>query len=139
MKQAEIEKLEATSTIELVDQNFILYEPQSGRILSLFTGDEAGARMTAGFMGLRCMPGRASLSLDYVADGEVVRRLKMNPFIDGGSISDLPAACSVQVNDVMYECSDGIVELEFEQPGKYRVTVRAFPFLDLELEYENPA
>ncbi|MDH2051126.1 hypothetical protein [Achromobacter marplatensis] len=139
MKQAEIEEMDATRAIELVDQNFILYEPQSGRILSLFAGDEAAARMTADFMRLRCMPGRASLSLDYVDDGEVIRRLEMNPFIDGRSISNLPATCSVQVNDVMYECSDGIVELEFEQPGKYRVIVRAFPFLDLELEYENPA
>lgn len=139
MKRTEIEALDAISVIEFVDQNFILYEAQSGRILSLFTGDEAGARMTADFMGLRCMPGRASLSLDYVDDGEVVRRREMNPFIEGRSISDLPAPCSVQVNDEMYECSDGIVELEFEQPGKYRVTVRAFPFLDLELEYENPA
>ena len=73
----------------------------------------------------------------YVLDGEVVARPANPARLDGLVLRDLPAPCEIGINGQPYKCNEDTAELEFDQPGTYRITVRAWPHLDKEFEIEN--
>ena len=75
----------------------------------------------------------------YVRDGQVVPRWKIRPFCKAGVLNDLPVPCEILINNRRYEATTETVELEFDQPGSYRVSVQAWPYLDKEFTIENPA
>jgi len=50
--------------------------------------------------------------------------------VDCGVLQYLPTPCTVSMNGEVYEVTDGLLELSFDTPGEYQVTVSAFPYLD---------
>jgi hypothetical protein len=77
--------------------------------------------------------------IHYVRDGQIVPRLESPVMLQGLVLSRLPAPCVILINDRLYETTSETVELEFDQPGSYRVSVQAWPYLDKEFTIENPA
>lgn len=56
----------------------------------------------------------------------------------GAWLSGLPVPSLIAINRKEYPCDEANIELEFDQPGKYRIVVRAWPYLDMEFDLENP-
>ena len=81
--------------------------------------------------------GVASPATHYVKEGMVLDRPIQETFLDGNTLRNLPIPCQIQINDDIYECDDDNAELGFDFPMTYRVTVRAWPYLDAEFTYEN--
>ena len=74
----------------------------------------------------------------YVRDGELLPRPQSTAVLTGNRLSGLDVPCLVGINDEEYPCNETSVELEFDQPGRYRVVVRAWPQMEKEFEIENP-
>lgn len=75
----------------------------------------------------------------YTVSGQVVPR-PVNPATrDGHTLMNLPAPCTIHINEAAYLCGDSIAVMTFSQPGTYRVRVEAWPYLDKEFTIENPA
>jgi len=76
----------------------------------------------------------------YAVDGEPQPRPTCPATLDGATLHNVPANSTITINDQDYDCEDGgTVDLEFNQPGTYRIRVTCWPYLDGEFEYENPA
>lgn len=77
----------------------------------------------------------------YWLHGGTPRKRPMCPVVvDGHVLRGVRPGSVITINEQRYECElGGDVELEFDQPGVYRVTVRRWPYLDGEYEIENPA
>lgn len=69
----------------------------------------------------------------YVANGAIVSRLPNPATITGTSLSNLPAPCTIHVEDEAYGCDEATATLSLP-PGEYRVTVSAWPYLDAVFE-----
>ena len=50
--------------------------------------------------------------------------------LDTITLEDLPIPCTVTVANTVYEVDDGTLEISFDTPGEYQITVSAFPYLD---------
>ncbi len=74
----------------------------------------------------------------YVQEGRVESRPPGTSMLTGSVLSGLPVPCVVSVNRMEYPCNQSSIELEFDQPGRYRIVVRAWPQIDKEFEIENP-
>jgi len=60
--------------------------------------------------------------------------------LDGTVLHDVPSSSVININDATYDCEEGgTVKLEFDQPGAYLIRITAWPYLDGEFTYENPA
>jgi len=73
----------------------------------------------------------------YIKDGLVVNRPAQKTVLVGTVLTGLPSQCIIQINDAFYECNESTAELDFNLPGSYLITVRAWPYLDAEFTYEN--
>jgi len=71
--------------------------------------------------------------------GEVKQRVPMDVHVDGTRLSGVPAGATIRVEDSSHVADGSDVELSFEHPGRYRVTVALPPFLPFEadIDYEN--
>lgn len=74
----------------------------------------------------------------YVEEGRVKPRPESTAVLTGSMLSGMPVPSSISINRQEYLCNEGSAQLEFDQPGKYRVVVRAWPQMDKEFEIENP-
>lgn len=55
--------------------------------------------------------------------------------LDTLTLNNLPIPCIVSFNDnASYEVDDGILQWSTNRPDRYKIIVRAFPFLDYESE-----
>lgn len=54
--------------------------------------------------------------------------------IEAVTISNLPAPARVQVDQAVYEVTDGIFEFTIALPGTYKVRAESFPYLPKEWE-----
>jgi hypothetical protein len=75
----------------------------------------------------------------YVLNGEVVNRPENPTTISGFVLSNVPVPSTIKINSVSYEASESEIELSFNLPGTYAVTVSTWPYLDKEFQVENPA
>lgn len=76
----------------------------------------------------------------YVKDGELWPREENPVRLEGLSLVGLEAPCDLYINDDIYEIphgSDDRADLSFSLPGKYRVVIRKWPYLDKEFSIEN--
>ena len=80
-----------------------------------------------------------STAIRITRDGQVVPRLENPAILQGRVLNDLPVPCEILINNRRYEATTETVELEFDQPESYRVSVQAWPYLDKEFTIENPA
>lgn len=74
----------------------------------------------------------------YVEAGNIKPRPACTAVLTGNVLSGLPIPSLISINREEYLCNEERVHLEFNQPGKYRVIVRAWPQMDKEFEIENP-
>lgn len=81
--------------------------------------------------------GKYSSERSYVVDGVVRPREEMNCLVNGKLLKNLPIPCEVFINNSTYHVDSSEVELDFDQPGMYKIKVSAWPFLDAEFEIEN--
>lgn len=74
----------------------------------------------------------------YFFDGEPTKRPDLPIAVNGLTIENVPAGSTITIENEEYlveETTD--VELEFNLPGIYIVTVSCWPYLDKEFEIEN--
>jgi len=87
-------------------------------------------------MGL--VTGKANPETQYVSGVALAARPQNPAVLSGCRLTQLPAPCTIIVNDTVYACDDSEADMEFDQPGTYRVRVIAWPCLDAEFNVENP-
>ena len=120
-------------------KTFSLYDAD-GRIFSMCSlqqdliDDVANLNQAIGHV-----EGAVDGSTHYVRDGQVVPRLDNPAILQDRVLSSLPVPCEILINNRRYEATTEMAELEFDQPGSYRVSVQAWPYLDKEFTIENPA
>ncbi|MGE8150900.1 hypothetical protein ACQKP5_06565 [Pseudomonas vancouverensis] len=74
---------------------------------------------------------------DYVNNGEVVPRPRMSDIkLMGRVLYGVPAGASLSVEGQEYLADGSDIELAFDLPGAYRITVALWPYLDEEVVYE---
>ena len=73
----------------------------------------------------------------YVENGQSTPRPNNPATLDNLTIRNLPVPCKIQINSSVYECDEQEVDLDFPLPGKYKVKVMSFPYLDAEFEIET--
>ncbi len=88
-------------------------------------------------MGL--VTGKADGETQYVRGVALTARPQSPAALAGRRLTKLPSPCVIIVNDTIYTCDETEADLEFDQPGTYRVRVIAWPYLDAEFNVENPA
>ena len=75
---------------------------------------------------------------DYVDidSGTILSRPENPCNLNGSTLTDVPMPCTVQINGVDYEVDDedNTLELDFTNPGVYKVVIKVFPYLDKEIE-----
>jgi hypothetical protein len=121
-----------------VVQHFICYDQQTGRIMSQCSvaGDTLKFMQESGVPMIEAV---ADPAANYVKDGMVVPKLDNPTVAQGGALVGLPVPCQIQIGTKLYDCNEERAELEFDAPGTYRVRVIAWPYLDKEFVFENPA
>jgi len=72
----------------------------------------------------------------YVENGSVVERPHFPITIEGSTITGIPIPTTITIEGVSYEVTEGTLELEFDAPGSYTVSLRSFPYLDTEVTIE---
>ena len=81
----------------------------------------------------------AQAATKYVVAGAVVDRPANPAVLTGAVLSDLPIPCKIQINAASYDCAEATATLAFDHPGTYSIRVVAFPHVDAEFTYVNPA
>jgi len=112
-------------------QTYIHFLPATGQIIG-WVSDHA-APNEPGFME---SPTGAPIdgNLFYVRKGQIVPR-PANPATFGDRrLNALPVPSEIIINGKPYACTESHATLEFTYPGRYEVTVRAFPFIDAQFE-----
>lgn len=74
-----------------------------------------------------------------VVDGEVSLRPASPATLDGLTLTNLPAPCTIRINSEEYGCAESTATLSFDQPGTYLVTIEAWPYLDKEFSIDHQA
>lgn len=66
----------------------------------------------------------------YVLAGVATAKTAMSPAVTGMTISNLPTPCTARIENVLYQITDGVLELDADMPGPYEVTLNAVAFLE---------
>lgn len=70
----------------------------------------------------------------YIVNGVAVPRPKMGLVRNGSKINNLPVPCQIFINNAVYDWDDSGIDLDLTYPGVYKITVRAFPFIEESFE-----
>ena len=117
----------------------ITFYDADGRITGVMSGPPASVQATVDYLKEPFVEGEGNLETDYVNNGMLASRPACPAVFDGRTLSGLPVPSLIKINEQDYPCEASTVELEFDQPGKYRVVIKAWPYLDKEFTIENPA
>lgn len=115
------------------------YDPQTGKIDSVISGDEAAVQTTIETLEEPWVEGDWFEKGKYVLNGEVVDQPVNPTTLSWLTLNNVPVPATVWIDSSEYQTNESTVELEFSFPGKHKVKVVAFPYLDAEFEIENPA
>lgn len=75
----------------------------------------------------------------WYSDAKVNKRLPCTAMLDGMMLRDVQPGSLVMIEGEQYECPEGgDIELSFQFPGTYEVTVSCWPYLDGSYIVENP-
>lgn len=111
----------------------------AGRFVQVLDGDiDLVIKPTVQATGLRYAEGSHGDG-QYLVAGQVLDRPQMGAELNGNAIVGLPFGATIIINNTAYQCDDDHAELEFDQPGTYSIRVIAWPYLNKELVFENPA
>lgn len=99
------------------------------------------ARRTAESCGMQELALPEGISFDtvqdthYVASGRVVPKEHMSVIVDGARIQAIPAGASIVVEGEEYPIEGSFVELGYDVPGTYTVTLKCEPrYHNLDIE-----
>lgn len=67
---------------------------------------------------------------DWVTGGQITQRPANPATLDRSMLTNLPTPCVIKINNDSYDCADSTAQLDFTYPGKYKIRVTAFPYLD---------
>lgn len=71
--------------------------------------------------------------------GQVRKRPVCPVTVDGMTLRSVQPRSAISIEGLQYECADGgDVDLSFQFPGTYEVTVSCWPYLDGRYSVENP-
>jgi len=70
----------------------------------------------------------------YVVNGELIPRPANPTVLSGMALTNVPAPSVVYIKGARYDVHESTVELEFTYPGKYRIVVMSWPYLDAKFE-----
>jgi hypothetical protein len=90
------------------------------------------------FQGERVLRAASNPDTDFVRDGQIVRK-EPAPFrVVGNRIEGIPLPASAAIDGTLYELHDGVLDIEFDYPGRYSVTVLTVPFLPFTVTLTQP-
>lgn len=114
---------------------FVGYDPDTGRIIQIGVCPAGDLEMQA--IGMSVLQGTADLELDYVVNGEVVRRPDLPGFDKltiqaddtDAAVLDLGEPFVATIDGTDYEVVDGCLEITSPMPAIYEVEINHFPYL----------
>jgi hypothetical protein len=115
----------------------ISYYDETGRIYGTASGDDETMALTKQYATQPWVEGEWDGEAYYVDNGQVVERPACPAKLNGLKLTKLPAPCKIVINSTDYNVTEPTVDLEFDYPGVYKITVKAFPYLDGEFEIET--
>jgi len=117
----------------------VSFYDSNGRFTQTLDGDvDLVINPTAQGIGLPYVEGDYGTD-HWFSDGAPQLRPACTAILNGATLYKVPANSVITINEQSYECEEGgIVEMEFNQPGTYRIRVTCWPYLDGDFEYENP-
>lgn len=125
--------------------DFVRYDPATGEILSWGTMPIAALRQQEKELGHHFVEVKGEPTTHYVQDGFVVLKKAPTSELNGLELTKLPVPSKIIVMDETgdsetYDWDEPELKLEFDNPGTYRVTVKAIPYRDavFEVIYEDP-
>ena len=120
-----------------MNQESISFFDSTGRITSTLKADAGTIQANKDHFAGQWVAGEFYDTDHYVYSGAVMPRPYNPASLTGKVLTDLPVPSTIYVNGQPYDCLEPTVELEFDQPGTYRVRVECWPYLDKEFTVEN--
>jgi hypothetical protein len=117
----------------------ITFYNERGEFTAELSGDKPIVELTKELSTERWVDGDWFGKPFYALDGVAVPRPENPTTVSGQALENVPAPATVIINGTSYETNESRVELGFSQPGTYAVKVVAWPHLDKEFSFENPA
>lgn len=121
--------------------NYFYYKP-SGEVVEWHTGPEGLVELYDDKPGLTLGMSEDSVTDEHYIDavtGEIHRRTEMAVILKGMKLIGVRAGAKIVIEGVEYDADGSDIDLEFNHPGVYYVTVRDWPFFDWSAEIENQA
>lgn len=113
------------------------YDATTGQIDGSMWGDENQVQANKERTTRPYIDGLYSPDTYYIVNGKPVLREPQKTRLDGMVLSLLPPNAIIRINEKEYTVNGSTVELEFDQPGSYRVVIESWPYLPKEFTIEN--
>lgn len=108
-----------------------------GEIHTSMQGDESALQLTIENFPDPWVEGDWFDKGKYVLNGDVLDR-PLNPTtLSGLTLNNVPVPAEVWIDRVRYDTNEPVVEIAFQYPGKHKIRVVSFPYLDAEFDIEN--
>ena len=108
-----------------------------GEIHTSMQGDESALQLTIENSPDPWVEGDWFDKGKYVLNGDVLDR-PLNPTtLSGLTLINVPVPAVVLIDGVSYDTNESVVEIAFQYPGKHKIRVVSFPYLDAEFDIEN--
>lgn len=121
---------------------YVIYDLQTGKLVQTYITpieDEINYILKQG-QAYVPFPHTDDYQLYYVkGDEELTLRPSQETVLEGNVISGIPVPATLSINKETYSVNESRVELDFDQPGSYKIRVESWPFLDKEFTFENPS
>lgn len=124
-----------------MNTNFLVFDPNSGRITQYGNTDEAAAQYMKSQNPNMIIGYIADMETDYVFNGSVRPRPSLLGFekteiVANGqdaAIMTLPEPMEVVIDENVYQI-ENVLEIVSDMPATYKVEIKHFPYLDFEAE-----
>jgi hypothetical protein len=110
-----------------------VYDPDSGKILEThaspvkleLVGDKSFVEQ------------KGNPKTQYVKDGEVTDRPVMSVTLDDNMLRGVPKGASIQIDSSQYKADGTDIELSFSIQAQHSITIELWPYIQVDLTYEN--
>lgn len=112
-----------------------VYDPETGEILE--THKSPGVIRLVGQEGKSFVEEEGDITRQFVKGGRVVDRPEMAVTLDGAILRGVPSGASVVIDGVAYAADGTDIELSFSLDVDHTIKVILWPFMPVEVTYEN--
>lgn len=109
---------------------FAKYDPTNGRILFVGEVPDSMIELQSGPL----YEGEANQLTQYIVDGELHDRPANPTVVTGSVLTNVPVPATLKVDGVVYQTNEATIELDFPNPGTYKIVVESWPHLNGEYE-----